>query len=98
MLATANPTYAHSHVGVQSGAKPKLYNPLHLERTTLYQTAASHFETWLGLSCTGQFSTARKAITLWRQDHSEARPHSSCEKMSPGVVPRSASLTRWQCS
>ena len=26
---------------------------------------------------------ARSAITLWRQDYNEARPHSSCERMPP---------------
>ena len=45
MPATARPTQAHSHAGGQAGAKPKLYNPRHPERTLLYQTIAEHFET-----------------------------------------------------
>ena len=38
-----------------SAGKPTLYNPLHPERTLLYQTIADHFETWLELACAGQF-------------------------------------------
>ena len=26
---------------------------------------------------------ARSAITLWRQDYNEVRPHSSCQRMPP---------------
>ena len=55
MPATARPTQAHSHAGGQSGAKAKLYNPRHPERTLLYQTIAEHFETWFGLASAGQF-------------------------------------------
>jgi hypothetical protein len=55
MPATAHPTQAHSHAGGQSGAKPKLYNPRHPERTLLYQTIAEHFETWHELASAGQF-------------------------------------------
>ena len=45
MPATARPTHAHSHAGGPAGAKPKLYNPRHPERTLLYQTVAEHYET-----------------------------------------------------
>jgi hypothetical protein len=38
-----------------AGAKPKLYNPRHPERTLLYQTIAEHFETWHELASAGQF-------------------------------------------
>ena len=55
MPATARPTQAHSHAGGQAGAKPKLYNPRHPERTLLYQTIAEHFETWFELASAGQF-------------------------------------------
>ena len=55
MPATARPTHAHSHAGGQAGAKPKLYNPRHPERTLLYQTIAEHFETWFELASAGQF-------------------------------------------
>ena len=41
--------------GLPAGAKPKLYNPCHPERTLLYQTIAEHFETWHALASTGQF-------------------------------------------
>ncbi len=36
-------------------SKPKLCNPRHPERALLYQTVVEHYETWLGLSCSGQF-------------------------------------------
>lgn len=36
-------------------AKPKPYNPRHLERTLLYQTVAEHYEIWLDLASAGQF-------------------------------------------
>jgi hypothetical protein len=55
MPATARPTQAHSHAGGQAGAKPKLYNPRHPERTLIYQTIAEHFETWHELASAGQF-------------------------------------------
>ena len=55
MPATARPTQAHSHAGGQAGAKAKLYNPRHPERTLLYQTIAEHFETWFELASAGQF-------------------------------------------
>jgi hypothetical protein len=55
MPATARPTQEHSHAGGQAGAKPKLYNPRHPERTLLYQTIAEHFETWFELASAGQF-------------------------------------------
>ena len=55
MPATARPTQAHSHAGGPAGAKPKLYNPRHPERTLLYQTIAEHFETWHELASAGQF-------------------------------------------
>jgi len=55
MPATARSTQAHSHAGGQAGAKPKLYNPRHPERTLLYQTIAEHFETWFELASCGQF-------------------------------------------
>ena len=55
MPATARPTHSHSHAGGQAGAKPKLYNPRHPERTLLYQTIAEHFETWHELASAGQF-------------------------------------------
>ena len=56
-MATAKPTRAslHPHARRQAGAKPKLYNPRHPERTLLYQTIAEHYETWLELACSGQF-------------------------------------------
>ena len=46
----ARPMQAHSHAGGQAGAKPKLYNPRHPERTLLYQTIAEHFETCFELA------------------------------------------------
>ena len=55
MPTTVRPTQAHSHAGGPAGAKPKLYNPRHPERTLLYQTIAEHFETWHELSSAGQF-------------------------------------------
>ena len=55
MPATARPTQAHSHASGPAGAKPKLYNPRHPERTLLYQTIAEHFETWHALASAGQF-------------------------------------------
>ena len=55
MPATARPTHTHSQAGGQAGAKPKLYNPRHPERTLLYQTIADHFETWFELASAGQF-------------------------------------------
>ena len=55
MPATARPTHSHSHAGGPAGAKPKLYNPRHPERTLLYQTIAEHFETWHQLASCGQF-------------------------------------------
>ena len=55
MLATARPAHSHSHAGGPAGAKPKLYNPHHPERTLLYQTIAEHFETWHALASAGQF-------------------------------------------
>jgi hypothetical protein len=55
MPATARPTHSHSHAGGQAGAKPKLYNPRHSERTLLYKTIAEHFETWFELASAGQF-------------------------------------------
>ncbi len=62
MPATARPTQAHSHAGGQAGAKPKLYNPRHPERTLLYQTIAENFETWFELARAGQL-TARATTT-----------------------------------
>jgi len=55
MPATARLTQAHSHAGGQAGAKAKLYNPRHPERTLLDQTIAEHFETWFELASAGQF-------------------------------------------
>ena len=57
MPASARPTqaHAHSHAGGPAGAKPKLYNPRHPERTPLYQTIAEHFETWSELASAGKF-------------------------------------------
>ena len=56
MPDTARSTQAHSHAGgATAGAKPKLYNPRHPERTLLYQTIAEHFETWHELTSAGQF-------------------------------------------
>jgi len=57
MPAAARPAQPHSqpHAGGQAGAKPKLYNPRHPERTLLYQTIAEHFETWHELASAGQF-------------------------------------------
>ena len=56
MPATARPTHSHSHAGgATAGAKPKLYNPRHPERTLLYKTIAEHFETWFELASAGQF-------------------------------------------
>lgn len=53
----APPAQAHTHplAGGQAGAKPKLYNPRHPERTLLYKTIAEHFETWFELASAGQF-------------------------------------------
>ena len=55
MPATARPTHSHSDAVGQAGAKPKLYNRRHPERTLLYQTIAEHFETWFELASCGQF-------------------------------------------
>ena len=57
MPTAARPAQAHSHphAAGQAGAKPKLYQPRHPERTLLYQTIAEHFETWLDLASAGQF-------------------------------------------
>jgi len=55
MPATARPTHSHSNAPGQAGAKTKLYNPRHPERTLLYQTIAEHFETWHELASAGQF-------------------------------------------
>ena len=57
MSAVAPPgqQHAHSHAGARFGAKPKLYNPRHPEKTLLYRTIAEHFETWLELASAGQF-------------------------------------------
>jgi hypothetical protein len=55
MPATARPPHSHSHGVGQAGAKPKLYNPRHPERTLLYQTIAEQFETWFELTSVGQF-------------------------------------------
>jgi hypothetical protein len=57
MPTAARPAQAHSHshAGGPAGAKPKLYNPRHPERTLLYQTIAEHFETWHELASAGQF-------------------------------------------
>ena len=54
----APPAQAHTHplAGGPAGAKPKLYNPRHPERTLLYQTIAEHFETWFELASAGQFA------------------------------------------
>jgi len=68
MPATARPTQAHSHAGGQAGAKPKLYNPRHPERTLLYQTIAEHFETWFELASAGQFDCVigvRNQLHVW---------------------------------
>jgi hypothetical protein len=67
MPATARPTQAHSHAGGPAGAKPKLYNPRHPERTLLYQTIAEHFETWFELASAGQFDG--------QGDHHSPRPY-----------------------
>ena len=68
MPATARPTQAHSHAsGATAGAKPKLYNPRHPERTLLYQTIAEHFETWFELASAGQFDG--------QGDHHSPRPY-----------------------
>ena len=57
-MATAQPTRAslHPHARGQAGAKPKLYNPLHPERTLLYQTIAEHLETRLDFASEGQLN------------------------------------------
>ena len=55
MSATASPTQAHSHAGGQAGAKPKLYNLRHPERTLLYQSKAEHFKTWFELASCVKF-------------------------------------------
>ena len=67
MPATARPTHSHSHAGGPAGAKPKLYNPRHPERTLLYQTIAEHFETWHELASAGQFDG--------QGDHHTPRPY-----------------------
>ena len=41
---------------------------------------------------------ARSAITAWRQDYNEIRPHSSVGRIPAGTVRRAASTARWQCS
>ena len=57
MATAARPSQAssHPHSRGQAGAKPKLDNPRHPERTLLYQTIAEHLETWLDLASAGQF-------------------------------------------
>ena len=40
--ATARPTHSHSHAGRPAGAKPKLYNPRHPERTLRYKRHCDH--------------------------------------------------------
>jgi len=57
MPTAARPAQAHSHphAAGQAGAKPKLYQARHPERTLLYRTVAEHFETWLDLASAGQF-------------------------------------------
>ena len=57
MATAARPSQASSqpHARGQAGAKPKLDNPRHPERTLLYQTIAEHLETWLELASAGQF-------------------------------------------
>jgi hypothetical protein len=50
-----------------AGAKPKLYNPRHPERTLLYRTIAEHFETWHELASAGQFDG--------QGDHHTPRPY-----------------------
>ena len=55
MPTVARPTHSHPHAGGPAGAKPKLYNPRHPERTLFYQTIAEHFETWHALASAGQF-------------------------------------------
>lgn len=47
MSAVAQPAQqrSHPHAGAHQGAKPKLYNPRHPEKTLLYRTIAEHFET-----------------------------------------------------
>ena len=51
MAATARPTQAHPHAGGQAGAKPKLYNPRHPERTLPYQTIGVATNTRLNNLC-----------------------------------------------
>ena len=67
MPATARSTYAHYHVVGQAGAKPKLYNPRHPERTLLCQTMAEHFETWFEMGSAGQSDG--------RGDHHTPKPY-----------------------
>ncbi len=54
MPTATRPTHSHPHAGGPAGAKPKLYNPRHPERTLFYQTLAEHFETWHALASAGQ--------------------------------------------
>ncbi len=64
MPAAARPTHTHSHAGGQAGAKPKLYNPRHPERTLLYQTIAEQPNTSRpGLSWPVQVSSTARATT-----------------------------------
>ena len=68
MPATARLTQAHSLAGGQAGAKAKLYNPRHPERTLLDQTIAEHFETWFELASAGQFDgqgAPRSPMSAW---------------------------------
>ena len=46
---------SHPHARRLAGAKPKLYNPRHPERTRLYQTIAQHLEIWFDLASSGPF-------------------------------------------
>jgi len=55
MSPAARPVQQHSrpHAGSQAGAKPRLYNPRHPERTLLHRSIAEHFEPGLRLHLAG---------------------------------------------
>ena len=71
MATAARPSQAssHPHARGQAGAKPKLDNPRHPERTLLYQTIAEHLETWLDLASPAQDSS------IGQGDHHIPKPY-----------------------
>jgi hypothetical protein len=86
MSTVARPTHSHSHAGGQAGAKPKLYNPRHPERTLLYQTIAEHFETWFELASAGQFDGQGVHHTPKPYDRQAFRKYLECGIFAHGFA------------